>query len=85
MWGTLAEYAPVGATVFGPLLVVLYGYRTLKMASGIAGFVKLGLGVAFGVGLEAARRTFGMTYGEVVDLLVGGLGWVFELVSGVLG
>lgn len=82
--GLIGEVLPVGAAVILPLSVALYGWRMLGAASAAAGAVKLALGVAVGVALEALRRALSMSYGEVGAMLVDGATWGIDALSGVV-
>lgn len=83
--GLANEMLPVGLAVLLPLGIAFYGWRALGMASAAAGAVKLALGVAVGVALEALRRTLGLSYGEVWTILVDGAMWVVDNLGGLLG
>lgn len=83
--GALAmQYLPVGLAVVLPLSVAWYGWRGLSLASRAAGAFKMALGVMVGVGVEALRRSLGISVADAGSMLLDVVTLGFDLVSGVV-
>lgn len=81
--GILQQFG-IGLGILLPLSVVWYGWRGLSFASKGAGLVKLGLAASLGVGIESARREFGVSWGTLADGAFDGANWIIENAGGLI-